>query len=133
MDENEYNEVELSPHEYRIETTRGTGNGGQKRNKTDSCVTIIHLATGLKVRRDSRSQYQNKADALAELTKRVNNFYRTGHDLIKIEDLRDQIGEGIRSDKRRTYNVKSGIVVDHITGKKARLKDIIKGKIELLS
>lgn len=133
LEENEYNEVELHPSEYRLETTRGTGNGGQHKNTTDSCVVVTHHSTGLKVVRDGRNQHKNKEDALKELKKRVNDFYRTGHLEESVEERRDQIGKGDRSDKRRTYRVKDSLVVDHITNKTASLKDILRGKIELLS
>jgi peptide chain release factor 1 len=133
MEENDYHEVELHPNEYRLETTRGTGNGGQHKNTTDSCVVVTHNATGLKVVRDGRNQHKNKEDALKELKKRVNDFYRTGHLEESVEERRDQIGKGDRSDKRRTYRVKDSLVVDHITNKTASLKDILRGKIDLLS
>lgn len=83
--------------------------------------------------RDGRNQHANKEDALKELKRRVNEFYRTGHMSEEIEERREQIGNGERSDKRRTYRVKDGIVIDHITGKTANLKEILKGKIELLA
>lgn len=133
LEVNEYKEVEIRPDEIRIETTRGSGAGGQRKNVTDNCVVITHFATGIKVVRDGRKQFQNKEDALAEIAKRVNNFYRTGHDNVNCEERRTQIGDGGRSDKRRTYRVKDNQVVDHITNKTASLKDIFKGKIELLS
>jgi len=47
---------------------RGTGPGGQKRNKTSSAVRIVHLASGISVCDDvSRSQHQNQSHALAKL------------------------------------------------------------------
>ena len=131
LEANDYKEVEIHPSEYRLETTRGSGS--QKRNKTESCVVVTHIATGIKVRRDSRSQLQNKEAAIAELTERVNNFYRTGHDSLTVENRNEQIGEGGRADKRRTYRVKDDLVVDHITNKTASLKDILRVKINLLS
>ncbi len=133
MEENDYQDVELYPNEYRLETTRGTGNGGQHKNTTDSCVVVTHIATNIKVVRDGRNQHKNKEDALKELKKRVNDFYRTGHVSEEVEERREQIGKGDRSDKRRTYRVKDSLVVDHITNKTASLKDILRGKIELLS
>jgi peptide chain release factor 1 len=117
----------------RIETTRGSGAGGQHKNVTDSCVIITHFATGIKVVRDGRKQHQNKEDALQELKKRVNEYYRTGHVSEAVEERRDQIGNGDRGDKRRTYRVKDAIVIDHVTNKSASLKDILRGKIELLA
>lgn len=107
--------------------------GGQHKNTTDSCVVVVHRATGIKVVRDGRNQHANKDDALKELTKRVNEFYRTGHMSDEVEERRDQIGKGERSDKRRTYRVKDGLVIDHITNKTASFKEISKGKIELLA
>ena len=116
-----------------METTRGTGNGGQHKNTTDSCVVVTHHATGIKVVRDGRNQHKNKEDALKELKIRVNNFYKTGHMEESVEERREQIGKGDRSDKRRTYRVKDDLVVDHITNKSASLKDILKGRIILLA
>lgn len=130
---NDYKDVEIQPNEISIETTRGSGKGGQHRNTTDSCVIMTHIATDIKVVRDGRDQHKNKADAFKELNKRVNTFYRTGDEEAETEERRDQIGVGARGDKRRTYRVKDAIVIDHITNKTASLKDILRGKIELLS
>lgn len=107
--------------------------GGQHKNTTDSCVVVTHNATGIKVVRDGRNQHKNKEDALKEIKRRVNEFYRTGHVEDVVEERRDQIGNGDRGDKRRTYRVKDGMVSDHITNKTASLKDILRGKIELLA
>lgn len=133
LDVNNYQDIEISMDEIKIETTRGSGAGGQHKNTTDSCVIAIHEPTNIKVTRDGRNQHANKEDALKELKKRVNEFYRTGHVGEEIEERREQIGKGDRSDKRRTYRVKDGVVIDHITGKTASYKDILKGKIELLA
>lgn len=119
--------------ELNIETTRGTGNGGQHKNTTDSCVVITHIPTGIKVVRDGRSQHQNKEDALNEIKKRVNYFYRTGHLDEVAEERSNQIGSGERSDKKRTYREKDDKVIDHETGKTASLKQFMRGKLELLN
>lgn len=34
--------------------------------------------------------------------------------------------------KRRTYRVKDSIVIDHVSGKKISLRDILRGRIELI-
>jgi len=133
MEENDYKEVEIHPSEYRLETTRGTGPGGQHRNTTDSTVIVTHEATGIKVVRNGRCQHKNKEEALVELKKRVNDFYRSGHDNEASEQRKDQIGKGDRGDKRRTYRVKDGVLIDHIKEKTANIKDIYRGKIQLLS
>lgn len=58
---------ELGRH-CRFDTCRGTGPGGQKRNKTDSAVRITHLDSSLSVSDDtSRSQHLNRAYAMRKL------------------------------------------------------------------
>ena len=96
-------------------------------------MIITHISTGIKVVRDGRKQHQNKEDALKEIKRRVNDFYRTGHIEESVEERREQIGKGDRGDKRRTYRVKDSMVIDHITNKTASFKDILRGKIELLA
>lgn len=50
------------------DATRGSGPGGQKRNKTSSAIRLTHLPTGISVRaEDSRSQKSNRKAALARL------------------------------------------------------------------
>ena len=71
LDVNDYKEVEIHPSELRIETTRGTGKGGQRKNVTDNCVVMTHISNWIKVTRDGRQKHKNKEDALEELTKRV--------------------------------------------------------------
>lgn len=48
--------------------TRGTGNGGQKKNKTASAVHCKHRASGAKGYSEaSRSQLENKRDAFVKM------------------------------------------------------------------
>jgi peptide chain release factor 1 len=122
LDEKHYEDVNLSSNEIKLETTRGTGNGGQHKNSTDSCVVVTHIATGIKVVRDGRNQHKNKEEALKELKRRVNDLYRTGHVGDIVEERRNQIGNSDRSDKRRTYKVKDNLVIDHVTNKSTSLK-----------
>lgn len=114
------------------EYTRGSGTGGQHKNKTESCVTVIHIPTGISARVDGRHKHKNESEAIDILTKRVNEYYRTGFINEVVEERRGQVGNSDGDDGRRTYKVKNGMVTDHITGKSARLKDILRGKIEKL-
>jgi peptide chain release factor 1 len=90
------------------------------------------MPTGIKVVRDGRNQHKNKEEAYAEIKKRVNHFYKTGHTEEIVEERNNQIGNGERSDKKRTYRDKDDRVIDHETGKSASLKQFMKGKLELL-
>ncbi len=52
----------------RVEAARGTGPGGQKRNKTSTAIRITHLPSGIAATDDaSRSQHQNRDAALRKL------------------------------------------------------------------
>ena len=52
----------------RVDLCRGTGPGGQKRNKTSSAVRVTHLESGIAAMDDAtRSQHINRAHALAKL------------------------------------------------------------------
>jgi hypothetical protein len=58
--------------ECEIDRIRGTGAGGQKRNKTSSLVRVRHRPTGLVAKAGAhRSQHANKLLALRRLRERV--------------------------------------------------------------
>ena len=63
-------------HESEMEEkfVRGSGAGGQKINKTSSCVWLLHVPTGLEVKcQASRSQALNRFLARRLLVQRIAN------------------------------------------------------------
>lgn len=59
--------------------TKGTGAGGQKRNKTSSAVHCTHRASGARGYSEaSRSQHENKSDAFVKMarTKEFMSWHR---------------------------------------------------------
>lgn len=108
---------------------RGSGKGGQHRNKTDSAVQLTHRPSGVRVRCESeRSQGQNKRTALAILRSRLRQMERERSSSTRAGNRKQQVGSGQRGDKRRTIRCQDGQVNDHVTGRKWRLREYLKGE-----
>ena len=123
----------LRPEDVEETFMRGSGNGGQKRNKTSSACRLKHIPTGVMVRVETeRSQPQNRALAWKELERRLAETQGRGQAIQRAQDRKDQVGTGMRGDKRRTYRSKDDNVTDHVTDKKASLLRIMRGELELL-
>lgn len=113
-------------------TTKDSGPGGQHRNKTESCVIMRHLLTGIEAKAASKSQHQNKRTARAILEARVKNFYDDQKYEALSKQKADARGSGMRGDKIRTYRDRDNVVTDHRNDAKLRLTDIRSGKLEAL-
>lgn len=122
-------ELVLPERDLVYSTCKGTGSGGQKRNKTDSTVLLTHTPTGLQVRCEtSRSQHYNRVTALAMLRARLLADQRSRERTARETDRRSQVGSGMRGDKRRTIRCQDGIVTDHVTGRRWELKSYLRGE-----
>ena len=65
-------EIEIPPNEFRVDTFRSGGKGGQNVNKVETAVRITHIPTGLVVASQAqRSQHQNRATAMTLLLSRI--------------------------------------------------------------
>lgn len=75
---------------------RGSGKGGQKINKTSSCVQLIHKPSGMEVRcQKTRSQADNRFWARRELCERMEEK------VLGEKSARQMAIEKIRRQKRR--------------------------------
>ncbi|HXT99717.1 MAG TPA: peptide chain release factor-like protein, partial [Polyangia bacterium] len=121
-------EVRIAPGDLDWSYCLGTGPGGQTRNKTACTVLLTHRPTGLQVRCETtRSQHHNRIDALALLRAKL---WAREHERVhaaRAQERRDQLGSGMRGDKRRTIRCQDGTVVDHVTGRRWELRQYLRG------
>lgn len=127
------------PLDYRLDArdleefvARGSGPGGQHRNKTDSCVTLRHKPTGIQCRADMRSQHESRRVARETLEARVAAHYAGLASGSRNADRKAQVGSGMRGDKARTYREQDDRVTDHQSGKAASLKQVRAGHLNLI-
>jgi len=129
LEEPTQQELVIHQKDLHIATCRGAGNGGQHRNKTDSAVIVTHIPTKTVVRcENERSQHQNKELAIKTLRARLWQSIQEKTALAVSQIRNNQIGSGQRGDKRRTIQAQNNVVKDHLTGRKWRYEDYIKGR-----
>lgn len=131
LPEPEETQLVIPDRDIDWQATRGSGPGGQHRNKTASTVIACHRPSGLQVRVDGgRSQHQNRAAALALLRARLFEAAEAERWQARAAERKRQVGCGARGDKRRTISVPRGEAVDHILGKRWALRDYLRGEWE---
>lgn len=126
------NEIRVNPEDLEWKFSRGTGPGGQHKNKTDTATQLTHRSSGIVVRCDGRSQSTNKETALSVLRAKLKNAENNKRHNKTNNARQGQIGSGMRGDKRRTIRVRDNQVVDHILNKKVAYREYVRGDFSRL-
>ena len=126
--------IELRPEDLKIDTYRSQGAGGQHVNKTESCIRMTHLPTGIVVTcQDERSQLKNREKAMKVMKSRLYDYYNSQYQSEYAENRKNQIGTGDRSERIRTYNFPQGRITDHRIGYTAyNLDEFLLGDIDAM-
>lgn len=123
-------EVKIDRSDLEESFARGSGAGGQHRNKTDTCVVLKHKPSGIQVRVDGgRSQWINRQTALELLSSRLKEGSDTKAVQGRNVKRRGQVGSGMRSDKVRTVAIHRDLVTNHLTGVKMSAKRYLRGAV----
>lgn len=119
----------LDPADVEIEVGRGSGPGGQHKNKTETLVKVLHRPTGITAKADGRSQHQNKERALHILAARVTESRECLANVRTNRNRRSQMG----GDRAFTWTDWRDQVVNHRTGTKAKMSKVLRGNLRLLA
>lgn len=108
---------EIPSKDLKITSVRASGPGGQFVNKTETCIQILHIPTGIRVEcSDGRSQMNNKIVAIKKLKQLL--WLRDREKLMAEYDRtkKNQVFSADRSEKIRTYNFTQDRITDHRLG-----------------
>jgi peptide chain release factor 2 len=122
--------IQIRKSDIRVDTYRGSGAGGQHRNKTDSAVRITHFDSGIVVTcENERSQHFNKDFALKQLKSKLYLLEEK-----KIKSQLEEYSEGEQAswgNQIRTYSINDNRVKDHRTKiENSNVEDIFNGNID---
>lgn len=118
--------------DLHLEWYSGSGAGGQHRNKHQNSARLRHLPTGILVTAQCRKREESLRQARAALLERLSILAQTDtrgrQNMVRV----DQVGTGMRADKRRTYRFRDDRVQDHLTGRSATCSAVMRGRFDLL-
>ena len=109
--------LQISESDLEERFIRGSGKGGQKVNKTSSCVQLNHAPSGTEIRcRKTRSQADNRYWARRELCERVEG------EKLGEKSAKQQAFEKIRRQKRRRSRRAKNRMLDDKTKQSSKKK-----------
>nr|CAB3264067.1 peptide chain release factor 1-like, mitochondrial [Phallusia mammillata] len=84
--------VQINKKDVNVTTHAGSTKGGQKANRSNSLVTMVHKPTGISARADeNRNLPENKAHAMAKLHKAVDIHLKGDKSIFKVMEEEERI------------------------------------------
>lgn len=109
--------IELKKTDLKIETFKSSGPGGQAVNTTDSAVRVTHIPTGIVAASQlQRCQNANRKNALELLQLKIYEQQKRNALEQRARESKVQHGSGEWSERIRTYNFHTGVIIDHRLG-----------------
>lgn len=122
--------VDIHPDEVRVEFYRGSGPGGQHRNKVSSAVRLVHRPTGIVITRESgRSQSSNLDSAWAQLREELTERAAAAAREERNHARNAQVAASDRAAKSFTHNHQRDESVCHEDGRTWRMSAFLRGRI----
>ncbi len=119
----------FSEDEVDLTTYRGSGPGGQHRNKVESGVRARHVPSGIVVTADTnRSWWNNRQTAMAELRRRLEEAHVSGVQSALNTERVDQIGIGDRPSHDWTWCAWRDEVTCHTSGRRMKMSSALRGR-----
>lgn len=124
--------LNVTETDLQLEWYSGSGAGGQHRNKHQNSARLRHLPTGIVVTAQCRKREESLRQARAALLARLKELALNETHGLENRARADQVGTGMRADKRRTYRFRDDRVHDHLTGRSAACSAVMRGRFDLL-
>lgn len=110
--------------QIEMQTYKGTGNGGQHRNKTETGVRLIDLVTGIRAEScEEKSQLANKKKAKEKLVRQLQAHYEKQELELRAKENYLDLSRTVR-----TYDEKHGVVDHRLNGEVFSFERVINGK-----
>jgi peptide chain release factor 1 len=117
--------------DFKIEWFQSLGSGGQNANRHHNNARITHLPTGIQQIVRGKSRESNLKQAKAAVIKKLDEMAQKETNCTIDHDRKSQLGSGQRGDKTRTFREQDDKVISS-NGKRASLKEVMKGNFDLL-